>query len=180
MDQATLALIFSACSLLLSALAIGWNIVRHVLDGARISVVLKPGVLTHVGFLMTSEVSQWGSNVVPHSAMLGQGLWENVAVIGVSNHGRTATNVSGVGLQFRDRRLSRFTKKPTHFTPSSLKVGTSTDDRECPLRLEPGEEAIWVIAMSEPMAWSQDRFPLAKLRGSGSRREQTSSLVAAL
>jgi hypothetical protein len=76
-----------------------WQFVKYVLEGGRIRLEIRPGVVSCGGALLTGPWAGWTKLGVERLGPRGRYNIE-VAVITVANLGRTAVTVSDVGLDF--------------------------------------------------------------------------------
>lgn len=136
-----LAVAFASAFLALGGLI--WNLTLYWLSGSRINVELKPGALSHTVLIEGSE------NGLPKRRQLRSvpefewKHWIDVAVVTISNVGRTATSVSKIGLDFGARpRWQPWARFTMTSIPIALYQGIDKTEN---VRLKPGESAVVII-----------------------------------
>lgn len=94
------ALVISIASAVVALTGVVWQLALYRLSGARLQVRLRPGALTPVGHLVRGRESGWKVPTPGAESVVGDEPWVDVAIIQVTNIGRTAVSVSEVGLDF--------------------------------------------------------------------------------
>lgn len=137
MEIFTLAI--AILSLLLAALALGWQIAAWAMDGPRLRATLQHGLLGRGG----SVVSTVGrdSKLRDMTSMREQG-WNgpDVVAVLVTNHGRSRAKVTRFGLQLKRGGMSVQYPNSNEWSP------------ELPFWLDPGESATWYADMQDARA----------------------------
>lgn len=133
------ALLVASVSLVVSGLALGWQVAMWVLNGARVRVRLMHGVLGRGGVAVGPV--QRGGHPRDMSAMRSQG-WSGPEVLGieVTNTGRARVQVTGFGI--RQGRNGMSVNYP---------AGTSISP-ELPTWIEPGSSATWYGDLDDGVA----------------------------
>ena len=138
-ESSNVPLVIATGAAAVALVGLVWQLTLYRLSGARLEVRLTPGVVVPRFGSITSAIDSGWREVGPPTAFahVDDTLWADLAVIRVTNVGRVATSVSGVGLDFgtvkRWRRFARIT-----VTAQSLTLGPDCLESEV-IRLEPGE-----------------------------------------
>jgi len=131
------SLLIACLSLLIGALALGWQVAAWALDGRRVRVVLLHGASGMAG----AAVGKVGRNGRPVdlSQVRAEGFTgEEVIGISVTNIGRSPVRV--------DRYSVELTRGGMSFSPIGDAVGP-----ELPFRLPPGESETWYARHSDAL-----------------------------
>jgi hypothetical protein len=145
---------------------------KHLLEGGRVRVSLRPGLLSDHGL---AQGDSWPSVEKHHAERGGWNL--EVAIVTVENIGRTAVTISNVSLLFQSRPWWRH-RKPYAIVPVAEEApGAMTASTH---RLEPFDSATFVYDVWVGLDWVNPRAPVRPLsiRGSvkvaGKRRARRS------
>lgn len=138
-----------------------WNLVRYLLEGGRVRIRLRPGLLYEYAL---ADANTWG-----HLAKMtaGRGGWPvEVAVVDIENTGRTAVTISGVSLDFGPTSWLPWRRRT--IGPLALKAPDATTINT--YRLEPFDRVRYVFDVWQVLAPSTSRVddPPRPLRVRGS------------
>lgn len=154
-------------SAVFSGTALFWSIRLHFLLGPRLVVRLTPGVLTEVGHLIRGPEKGWRGGETRWSVeAVGNRPWMEVALIRVTNFGRTAVSVSDLALDFgtipRWKPWARYTIAGT---PVQVHEGAATAMAH---RLDTGQSVTVICDLWELIAAARkDRSDVTlRVRGS--------------
>ena len=100
MSPAELALTVAITSACISLAGLAWNLTLYRLSGARLNVRLIPAILTAEGHLMRGADKGWREPVPEPLATLNRDYFVDLAIIKVTNVGRTPVSVSDITLDF--------------------------------------------------------------------------------
>lgn len=136
------ALAIAILSLVLAALALGWQVAAWAMDGPRVRATLQQGVLGRGGAVV-STVERDGK-LRDMSSMREQG-WHgpDVVAVLVINHGRTRAKITRFGLQLRRGGMGVNYPQGNAWSP------------DMPFWLEPGESATWYAELQDAIALVQ-------------------------
>lgn len=140
-----LPLVLSAAALAVSLFALGWQVQKHLLDGARVRVWLDPAMWLPGTVIRTAQ-SRHGQLTADSST---REVAVECAVVTVVNVGRTPVTISAPGIAYRgERRRWRLRRTLHTITPRLFQLGEgfsgySTDTKAC--RLEPYDHALYVF-----------------------------------
>lgn len=139
MDIAALAIAIAILSIIIAALALGWQIATWALNGPRLRTTLQHGVLGR-GSAVVSTVGR-GNKLRDMSSMRAQG-WDgpDVIAIAVTNHGRLRAKVTKFGIRLKRGGMSAQYPEGNAWSP------------ELPHWLEPGESATWYAELQDAKA----------------------------
>ncbi|WP_200331224.1 hypothetical protein [Leucobacter sp. L43] len=133
------ALAIAILSLVLAALALGWQIAAWALDGPRLRATLQHGVLGRGG-VVVSTVGR-NSKLRDMSSMREQG-WNgpDVVAVLVTNYGRSRAKITRFGIQLQRGGMSAQYPESNAWSP------------QLPYWLEPGESATWHAELQDAKA----------------------------
>ena len=140
-----------------------WNLVRYLLEGGRVRIRLRPGLLYEYAL---ADANTWG-NLAKMTASRG-GWPVEVAVVDIENTGRTAVTISGVSLDFGRTSWRSWGRRT--IGPFALEAPDATTSNT--YRLEPFDRARYVFDVWQVLAPSTSRVdgPPRPLRVRGSVR----------
>jgi hypothetical protein len=141
---AVIALGVATLSFIASAFSIGWQIVKHVLDGGRVKVYLNAAVWEPGTALYTNRTGRF---VVDDMEVRGpvrrRGTFE-VAQLVVENPGRTAVTVYSPGLDARGTGKKKYIIAPRTFA-TGPGYGPDSSSTESVVRLEPYDRVTFLL-----------------------------------
>jgi hypothetical protein len=100
MSPAEVALTVAIASACISLAGLAWNLTLYRLSGARLNVRLMPAILTAEGNLMRGADKGWREPVPEPLEGLNRDYFVDLAIIKVTNVGRTPVSVSDISLDF--------------------------------------------------------------------------------
>lgn len=139
MGVSAAALLVACTSLVVSGLALGWQVAMWLLNGGRVRTRLMHGILGRGG-VAVGPVKRDG-RPLDLEAMRSQG-WDGPEVLGieVTNTGRARIQVTGYGIQQGSRGMSVKYPAGNHLSP------------ELPSWVEPGSSATWYSELTDGTA----------------------------
>lgn len=153
METESVALLVSALSLVLAALALGWQIAQYLLSAGRPKATLLHGLVSH-SEAYSGPVSVDGKGF-DLDGLRSQGMSGFEAVgIQVTNHGRAAVIIESVKLLPRGGTMS--------LIPVRERVGP-----DLPHKLEPGANASWFLDLGHAERLAAASREVIKERVSG-------------
>ncbi|WP_420366969.1 hypothetical protein [Curtobacterium sp. L1-20] len=137
--MSTAALLVSCFSLVVSGLALGWQVAMWLLNGGRVRVRLMHGVIGHGG-VAVGPVRR-NNRLLDHSAMRAQG-WNGPDVLGieVTNTGRARIQVTGFGIRQGNKGMSVNYPSGNAISPA------------LPAWIEPGSSVTWYGELADGTA----------------------------
>ncbi|MFC0674569.1 phosphoribosylamine--glycine ligase [Brachybacterium hainanense] len=153
METESVALLVSALSLVLAALALGWQIAQYLLSAGRPKATLLHGLVSPSG--VYSGTVRADGNGFDLGGLRGQGTSGFDAVgIQVTNHGRAPVIIESVKLLPRGGAMS--------LVPVGERVGP-----DLPHKLEPGANASWFLDLDHAARLAAASREVLKERVSG-------------
>ncbi|MFJ9749797.1 hypothetical protein [Streptomyces chartreusis] len=150
---AVLALAVAGAGFVVSFIALGWQISKHMLDGGRVRVYLNAATWEPDARLTTNNTGKWKMQ----AGEFGGAAKENIelAQLVVENPGRTAITIHRPGLAISTRG-----KKEYFVTPRMFKLenyGSDTATAETVVRIDPYDRVTFLLDY-----WSVIHSPLAE------------------
>ncbi|MEU6850627.1 hypothetical protein ABZ901_11955 [Actinacidiphila alni] len=138
---AVLALVIAAFGFVVSLIALGWQISKHILDGGRVKVYLNPAILEPNFRLITNRNGKWPISTKDLDHVKPENL--EVAQLVVENPGRTAVTVYTPSLAVYGVRNQEYTIAPRMFNLE--KFGSDSASTENVVRINPYDRATFLL-----------------------------------
>lgn len=138
---AVLAFVVAACGFLVSLVALGWQISKHILDGGRVRVYLNPAIWEPGGRMVVNRNGRWPLEQKLIDRMLPENF--EVAQLVVENPGRTALTIYNPGLAVRGAKFRKYTFVPRFFKLTTF--GSENTNSDSTVRIDPYDRVIFLM-----------------------------------